>query len=241
MTLRSPLRTRAAACAGLAAAAGLGAGGLAMAQTDASPVSAAEQIVFIEAHLAGLTPPHTLHYVLEEGGHRKPATIELSQPAGAPCCTAHASFPAEEGSAPLPDVEGARANPVVLSFLEREVRQLQQRTLGSSAHFRQRIRLALADDARLTPTTVGWMGAQVPATAVTITPFATDPYRARFDNEARTRYTFVVSKAVPGMIVQLRADLPGTSSSSSSSARILTLEGATTPDLPDAAPSTPSR
>jgi hypothetical protein len=57
---------------------------------------------------------------------------------------------------------------------------------------------------------VRWGDADVPAHTVRVSPYLDDPYREAFAVESRTEYTFVVSQAVPGMIVQLRATVPGT-------------------------------
>ncbi len=200
----------------------------AVAQTASSPVSAAEQIVFVDAQLQAIKPPQTLRYQLTESGKAQPASILLTAAADGSCCHATGQFPPEPGGPPLPPVENAVSNPVLLYFLEREVRQLQQRTKGQSAHFRRRIRLALAESAVVTPITVRWMGTEVPGTAVTVTPFVNDPYRARFEAEAGTQYRFVLAKAVPGTLVQARA-LPTASGAPASpgvAPRILTAVGA---------------
>jgi hypothetical protein len=67
--------------------------------------------------------------------------------------------------------------------------------------------------------TVRWQGNDVPARTVRVTPYVDDPYKGRFAAEAGTEYTFVVSKAVPGQLVQLRAAVP------SGRTEVLTLVG----------------
>jgi hypothetical protein len=52
----------------------------------------------------------------------------------------------------------------------------------------------------------------VAATAVQISPFLDDPYRARFEREARKVYTFVMSDDVPGGVYQIRTRLPDATS-----------------------------
>jgi hypothetical protein len=70
------------------------------------------------------------------------------------------------------------------------------------------MRQALASDAIVRDTTVRWGGKDVPAREVRVAPFVNDPYRARFEHEAKTEYTFVLSDAVPGAVVRLEAALP---------------------------------
>jgi hypothetical protein len=224
------------------------ASGSAAAPAEASaPISAAEQMLFVDPHLRTLKPPQTLVYRLQEpgaqpGAQSSSARVDFSARADGGCCRAQTRLEPADGSLPPPEVDDAQSNPVLLFFLEREVRGLQQRTKGQSAHFRRRIRLALAEAATVAATTVRWRGAEVPATVVSVAPFTTDPYRARFEAEALTTYTFVLSAAVPGTVVQMRAtsapDKPA-----SAAQRTLTLDGAEVdpPKPPAMSPAPPAK
>ncbi|MFO1220424.1 MAG: hypothetical protein U1E89_18835 [Burkholderiaceae bacterium] len=199
----------------LGALAGAAACSLALAQPQATAPSEAERLVFMDPHLAGITPPRTLRYAYaEQGGADGPRsermTLELRADAGGACCDVRGRFLAPPRALQLPEIAAARSNPALLYFLEHEVRQLQQQTRGQSAHFRQRIRLALANDARVAATTVRWQGREVPARGVQIAPFVDDPYRQRFEALAKKEYTFVLSTSVPGGLYQVRTSLPGT-------------------------------
>ncbi len=108
----------------------------------------------------------------------------------------------------LPDFDDATANPILLYFLESEVRRLQRTTKGQSAHFRRQIRMALATDAHVADATVRWNGKDVPGHAVRVAPFVDDPYRARFEREAATEYVFILSDEVPGGVAAMSATLP---------------------------------
>jgi hypothetical protein len=119
----------------------------------------------------------------------------------------------------LPDIPQARANPVLLYFLEGEVRRLQRTTQGQAAHFRRRLRQALADEATVADTPVRWGTQDVPARTVHVAPFLNDPYRGRFPDQAATEYRFVLSDAVPGGVFRIEAAVPG-----SAARRTLTLE-----------------
>lgn len=179
---------------------------------DASP---AERLIFLTPHLGALKPPLTLHYqfVRKDGGASAGFTdqVELRLSAGGNggCCAVTGSFLSGERAFRVPEIGDATANPVLLYFLEHEIRQMQRATKGQAAHFQKRIRLALVDAATLTPTTVQWQGREVAATAVRITPYVDDPYRTRFEREAAKAYTFVLSDAVPGQVFQIRSELPG--------------------------------
>ncbi|HEX6362208.1 MAG TPA: hypothetical protein VFZ93_04585 [Albitalea sp.] len=196
-----------------AAATALCAAALGQAAPAASSVSEAERLVFVQPHLANIEAPRTLRYryVRDGGGESRvedDVTMAFTRSADGGCCTARGTYLTGARTVALPEVEAARANPVVLYFLEQQVRDLQRRTGGNASHFRQRIRLALANAASVSESTVRWGGRDVPARTVRITPYADDPYRARFERDAQTEYSFVLADAVPGGVWELRAALP---------------------------------
>jgi hypothetical protein len=185
------------------------------AQPEVPDASPAERLVFMQPHLANIQPPRTLRYAyVEEGVVGGPISdlmsIELRAGRGGACCTVRGSFLSGPRALQLPEITEARSNPALLYFLEYEVRRLQQQTKGQAAHFRQRIRLALAHDATIAPTTIRWRGSDTPAQVVRIAPFLDDPYRQRFEDMAKKEYAFVMSEAVPGGVFQVLATLPGT-------------------------------
>lgn len=185
--------------------------GVAHAQ-DNNPISAAEQLIFNQPHLAALKPPQQLRYSFrEQAGAGAPVddavTLSLTRSAGGHCCAASARYLSGPRALALPDLPEASANPVLLYFLEQQIRQLQQATGGQSAHFRRRIRLALAANPAVESVKWPWNGAEVAASRVTVSPYADDPQRHRFEARARTSYTFILSEQVPGMVLELAADL----------------------------------
>ena len=179
----------------------------------AAPPSQAEQWLFMRSQLADIHEPRTLVYDYAERIGDAPATSDraslvLKGAANGHCCTTHVDFLSGPLALALPDLDDPQGNPMVMYFLESEVRQLEQATHGQSAHFRRRIRQTLADDAKTSDTTVRWNGKDVPAQVVRVAPFVDDPYRQRFEREAATAYEFVLSDAVPGGIVRLSAEIP---------------------------------
>ncbi|HET7527203.1 MAG TPA: hypothetical protein VFK10_14775 [Burkholderiaceae bacterium] len=197
----------------LAGAASLGASS---AQTTEVPdASPAERVLFMQPHLANIKPPRTLRYAYVgegavAGDTRDTMTLELRADAAGACCAVTGSFLSGPRTLRLPEIEQARANPALLYFLEYEVRQLQQETKGQSAHFRRRIRLALAQSATISPTTIRWRGKDVAAQSVHIAPYVDDPYRDRFEATSKKEYDFVLSDAVPGGVYQVQTRVPGT-------------------------------
>jgi hypothetical protein len=202
-----------AASCGIALAAAL-AGAAPGASQPGEAISDAERLLFMHPHLATLRTPQTLTYAwsAQAAASASPpdrATLALRSRADGTCCSVHGEYLSGEMAVHLPDFDDASANPIVLYFLESEVRRLQRTTQGQAAHFRRQIRLSLATDAQVTETTVRWNGNDVPGHAVRVAPFLDDPYRARFEREAATEYVFLLSDAIPGGVAALSATLPG--------------------------------
>ncbi|WP_298232737.1 hypothetical protein [uncultured Azohydromonas sp.] len=197
----------------------------------AGTISEAERRIFMAPHLQGLKPGTVLRYAFTHGGSLEPGyagALELQLRAGADgrCCDTSATFPEAQGPRPLPTVEGASANPVILYFLEHDLREMQRLTRGQMNHFRRRIRLALAEDARSEDTRVRYQGRELPAQRLQVSPYLTDPMRNRFEQYAAKRYEFVLAD-VPGGVAQLRTLLPGNQSGTPPLLEeTLTLEGA---------------
>jgi hypothetical protein len=186
--------------------------------------SAAEKLLFVHPHLASIHEPRSLRYDYVAEAASAPrttdhATLELRAGAGGRCCASHIDFLSGPNAIVLPDLDEPQGNPILLYFLESEVRLLERTTHGQAAHFRRRIRQALADAATVQDTTVRWSGKDVPAQVVRIAPFLTDPYRPRFEREATTEYAFVLSDAVPGGLVRLSATVPAAAASATPQAQ----------------------
>ena len=196
----------------------------------AAPPSEAERLLFLHDHFAGSRRPQSLRYrYLEEARDQAPVTdqavLTLSKDATGRCCDAHGDYLSSPRTVRLQDVPDAHGNPVLLYFLEGEVRRLQRTTNGQAAHFRRRIRQSLVDAATVSEGSIRWGGASVPARTVRVAPFLDDPFRARFSEQAATEYAFVLSDAVPGGVYQASATLAaGTAGAAPLALRTLTIE-----------------
>lgn len=184
--------------------------GTAAAQS-AAPPSAAERLVFDERQLRDVKPPQVLRYRYARTGEapaQDEARIDLRARPGGGCCIAEGAFLSGARALALPVIEEASANPVILYFLEHDVREMQRLTKGQQAHFRRRIRQALADAAQVKDVTVQHGGRALPAREVRIEPYLTDPNRNRFERYAGKEYVFVLADGVPGGVYQLRTRVP---------------------------------
>ncbi len=99
-------------------------------------------------------------------------------------------------------------NPLVMAFLETSLRSMANLTGGSPFYIRNRIKDDLRDGGVIRKVTVEVGGEAVAAREVRFTPFAEDANRARMGNFADLELVFVVSEAVPGFFVSMRANTP---------------------------------
>jgi hypothetical protein len=207
----------------LAAALPLTAATQAAAPAAAAP-SEAERLIFLQEHLANTGGPGSLRYLYLEEAQGQPrvsdrAVLQLTAGADGRCCDVHGDYLSGPMAVRLPDIPDARSNPVLLYFLEGEVRLLQRTTAGQAAHFRRRIRQALADAGKITATRIRWEGRDLEARTVRVAPFLDDPFRPRFQEQAATEYAFVLSDAVPGGVYEMSATLPARSAGGAPLAR----------------------
>lgn len=179
---------------------------------DPSQYSEAERQLFVRAHLAGMAPPARLHYRYERTGTLEPdsadrATLTLSGQPGA--LTAAVDYLSDERKLELPAISPVEGNPIILYFLEREVRELKRLTGGAPGFYRNRIRKALAGDAKVHETEVSLDGRLLKGIEIRIDPYVDDPARPRFEKFAERYYVMVLSPDIPGEVYQLKAELPG--------------------------------
>ena len=184
---------------------------------EAEPFSPANTLLFRSNHLAKLTAPARLIYDFRKTGSVEEGfsdTVELALVAAQPenAGRIEVTFFSGERARPVPELTVAEGNPIVMLFLQREVNELGRLSGGSWRHFQKQIKLALENEAEVTPLTVPLQGEEVPATRITITPYRNDPQRRQFEAFAETRYEFTLSDQVPGFVYEMRAVTPGKAS-----------------------------
>lgn len=183
------------------------------AQPDTSPpaeFSQAEKLLLMSDQLGRIKPPATLQYTFRKTGSLEEAfqdrvDVKLKRQPDGKCCVATGDFLTGARHVNLPEVEQAKGNPVILYFLEHDIRNMQRLTKGSTTYFRKRIRMALFQGATVTDVKLAWRGKPVDGQEIVIRPYLDDPNRARFEQFARKQYVFVVSDAVPGGVVSIRS------------------------------------
>lgn len=181
-------------------------GTTALAAEDYSP---AERALFMTDHFAGTKPPLTLRYGFSKAGSMEEAftdqvAVRLKARKDGKCCMASADFLSGPRRLSLPEVDEAQGNPVVLYFLERDIREMNRLTKGQQNYFRKRIRMAIYQGAQVQDVSVSYRGKTVPAREITVTPYRDDPLRVRFEKLANKTYVFTLSEAVPGGVYAIR-------------------------------------
>jgi hypothetical protein len=178
-------------------------GGSLHAQDGKADFSAAERLLFMDDQLGNVTAPATLGYRFRKSGSLEPGfddqvALALSTGSDKRCCATHTDFLSGSHRLALPDLPAAQGNPVILHFLEREVREMQRLTKGSQTHFRKRLRMAIYEGAQVQPVVLRFKGREVKGQQVRMTPFLDDPNRFRYERLAQKAYVFLLSSAVPG-------------------------------------------
>jgi hypothetical protein len=180
-------------------------------------------LLFETDHLAQTKAPATLVYEFRKLSNVEPAftdsvQLDVSRSKGQLHAVLH--FLSGERKRDLPMVDDVHGNPVLLGFLERDIAEMKRLTGGSATYFRKRIRMALANGARVTPERITYQGKAIQGQAVRIQPYVDDPLHARFENYVRKTYTFVISDAVPGGVYRVSTSLANAGGNLSSGAQV---------------------
>lgn len=209
---------------------------LGVARADPVDISRAEKLLFMSPQLKDLPSPSRLHYAFLKAGTLEKGfsdTVDVDitdQPDGSR--KGAVRFFSGTRQIRYPDVEHAEGNPVLLFYLEREIREMARLTGGQPNHFRQRIRTALAESAQVKEIDIRYGGQTVTAQQITISPYGADPNRGRFEQLAGKQYVFTLSEKVPGSVYELRGFVPAASGSPKDEAVLdetLTLKSAGAP------------
>lgn len=187
----------------------------ASAQQDKKDFSQAERLLFMSNQLSALKPPMVLRYSFRKSGSMEEGfedgvTISLTRQADGGCCATAGEFLTGARKLNLPEVPAAEGNPVILYFLERDVREMNRLTKGSQFHFRKQIRMAVYQAAKVREVSLRYRGKSVKATEVEISPYLDDPNRPRFEKLAVKQYVFTLSDAVPGGVYGIRSEVADT-------------------------------
>lgn len=179
---------------------------------DSDQFSVAENRLFIDDHLQSLVAPTTLEYTYEKRGTLEAPVDDAARVIVGPTSagggkSVKVEYLTATRRLELADIDGANANPVILFFLERDLREMHRLTGGSVNYYRKRIRMALAEGGQVEAVTRDLGSRRIAATTIHIAPYRNDPARSRYEEFAEKTYAFTLSDDVPGKVVELRSEL----------------------------------
>jgi hypothetical protein len=199
-----------------AVAAFLAAGALALAvgSAAAQDITAAEKLLFQTRHLQNVAAPKVLRYryVRQDGegaGFSDEVLVDVAARNSDGSARVSSEFLHGERQLSIPAVQEAQGNPALLGFLERDIAEMKRLTGGSTSYFRKRIRMALAENARIEDVTVEYDGRRVRGQKVAIQPYLNDPMGEKMPKYVGKQYVFILSDAIPGSVYRLSATVPG--------------------------------
>ncbi len=171
-------------------------------------VTTVESLLFEADHLAGLALPAKLEYRFSWNGDkpfedRVVLTVNGSR-------RVEADYRSGDHHVNYPPVADAHGNPLLLYFLEDDLREMQRRTQGQPDYFRRLLRRAMASpDLKVETIEATVAGRKVAAQRVVIEPFRTDPKApGRYPALVGKTYEFVLAATLPGQIVSLASHVP---------------------------------
>jgi hypothetical protein len=193
------------------AAASIGAAALAPTANaaDEKDYSAAERLLFMSDQLRNVKPPATLRYNFRKGGaleenFQDSVTLNLKPATDGSCCASASTFLTGSRNVSMPEVESAAGNPVIMYFLEHDVRDMNRLTKGSQSYFRKMIRMAVYKGAAVKDVKMKYQGRQIGGQEISFTPFLEDPNRPKYEKYVRKDYVFLLSDSVPGGVFGIR-------------------------------------
>lgn len=174
-------------------------------------VSEAETLLFQTNHLKNVVPAATLFYAFRKTGSAEAGfddTVEVRVHSADSAKRVSVAFFTGARRIAFPEVAHAEGNPVLLYFLEREIREMARLTGAKPAQFRRAIRTALARSARVAKTKLRFGGRGAAASEVTIVPYADNPLKDSLGKYASKSYVFTLSADVPGGVYRVRGFVP---------------------------------
>lgn len=184
----------------------------------AQAMDTAQKLLFDTPYLQQLKLPSSLNYTYrhdaaEERQFGKPFTDTIAVDLSRPSNPEHVNsvsmriFTGERARALGPNVD-MKGNPIIMIFLERDLWEMKRRVGGEPIFYRNKIRRALRDQAKVEKIEIDFEGKPIGAHKVTITPFTDEAANKRMVKYLNKSYEFVVADAVPGGFVSVRSIVP---------------------------------
>ena len=178
---------------------------------DEPPLSAPQIALFKSDHFAAIEHPATLDYIFRHDGsepYRDTVALVLREVHPDGSRDVSVEFLSGDRRMEFSPVTRFHGNPLIMYFLEWDVRRMHEATGGSALYFRNRIREAFVDQAELADASITLDGRPEPAMAITLQPYRRDPGIERYPAFRDKSYRFVLADAVPGKVYEIEASLP---------------------------------
>lgn len=192
--------------------------------------SRANTLLFLDDHLTG--PDYSARYVYsssragsEERDFDDRITMTAHAVSGSDAKRVEFDLPAGSSQKPVPAVERARGNPMIMVFLQSDVLELAEATGGHWRYFQKQMKLALEHDARVEPVSIDFQGQSIEGHRITVQPYAKEQARRKELGPYRNKtYEFLLSDELPGEVFELRSTTPAGEGSEAPVVRQVTLQ-----------------
>ncbi len=108
---------------------------------------------------------------------------------------------------PVQNYDGLTINPVFIWFLDKCVENFRTVAGGKQPYLKGRMRDSFVEKPKLEDVKIEFGGKTIDAKKVTIEPFANDPNKAKMQGYENSKFSFVLSKDIPGYFYELNAEL----------------------------------
>lgn len=175
--------------------------------TAQAQFSEAQQLLFDHPHLQGIETPQTLHYSVEQSGPEAfsdtiDVTVDRVREDGKKDLSFR--FLSEERALDFPPMEEFSGNPLLILFLQWDVMKMERQLGGHQNYFRNRLRQAFLERAKVTETEFMLGDQRYPARQVRMEPFVGDQHRNQLGAQEFKIYELVISDQLPGGIALMR-------------------------------------
>ena len=185
-------------------------------QNPKEEITKAETLLFLVNHFIALKLPSVLEYSFVGKGkilddYFDKFTLNVRNDGKKVIVTATHKKALEEIE--LKPVFNPSNNPVILYFLEEDIKEMQKLTGGQPNYFRKRIRTALAEGPKIITEPGEYRGRSVKVQTFSITPYKTDPLRfgakrTKYNRYSKKIYKFFLSEGVPGQLLKIETRIP---------------------------------
>ncbi|MBA4132627.1 MAG: hypothetical protein C0519_14530 [Hyphomicrobium sp.] len=115
-----------------------------------------------------------------------------------------------ERQRPVQNYDGLTINPVFIWFLDKSVENFRTVAGGKQPYLKGRMKEAFVEKPKLEDVKVEFGGKTIDAKKVTIEPFVNDPNKHKMQGYENSKFSFVMSKDIPGYFYEMNADFLST-------------------------------